>query len=219
MYKYEIIETIKKQNPDAHTKLAMIGDFYTANLNLIKCIARKQCLTKDDYYDYLQLGYDALITAVDAYKLDSSFTFLSFFRRSFKHRIFMYNLEFQYPLRIKNPYVFKSYDVEFAHYGVFPTDSTLGKIDCYHRYDTECLYAENEIMSKSIINILKAELDKIQFFVIVSIFWQNKTKKKVASEMNLSFSNVRYIYTSALRRLRKNADLRHIASDMFGIST
>lgn len=217
MYKEYLLKTIKAPNTEPTYERQLIGEFYTANLNLIHSMAINQSLSSEDYYDYMQIGYEALVDTIDAYDFDSKFSFLSYFRRIFKHKIYLFNLEFRYPMRIKSYETFKTFDVE-----IVPFDDSAESyfLDFeYYKLNLVCYQVENELMTFSIIKVLKEELTPIQYYVIYAIYWRNRTKRMIASELGLSYNKIRNAHTKALSRLRNNKDIKRIAKDMFGIGS
>ncbi len=218
MYKLEIIDKVKCETLDNETRNNLLGEFYTANFGIIHNIAVEQCISRNDYYDFMQIGWDALVTAVDAYSTKSVFSFLAFFRRTFKHMIFMHNLEFKYPMRIKNANAYRDNEYSFVSYGVLSDSYCDGMPDSVYSCMDEHLYeAENCLLRQAIITVLRESLSALQFDVIFKIFWENKCKRQVSEEIGLTYSQIRHAYTSALAQLRDNIELRRIAVDMFGI--
>lgn len=214
MYKENIIEEIKATKLSKEQEGILIGEFYVANMNLISLIAKDMCLSQEDYYDCIQLGYDAIVDAVKVYN-PGKFSFLSYFRRTFKHKIYLHNLEFKYPMRIKSPGNAKTFDTQFVYYGVIAND--LYNCDDFTSFSDACYTAENKIMSETIIEIVKNELNPLQYAVIYEMFWCNMTKKQIAVHHKITYNDVRSVYFKSLRVLRKNNRLQHIANDMFGI--
>ena len=215
MYDENLIPQIKAET-DNTVKLQLVEKMYISNLHLIRAIASEQSISQDDFYDYLQLGYSAMVDAVNVYSASSNFSFLSYFRRIFKHKIYLFNLEFRYPFRIKSRESLSNYSNLFTSYGTNLQDDLLPG-DHYNDVDLNCYCTEIRIMSETIISILKDELDSVQFSVIVETFWYSMTKNEIAIKHSTSYSRVRCIYFAALRKLRKNKSLYYIASDMFGI--
>lgn len=211
MYREDIIETIQSGELGNGDREQLVGEFYSANLSLIHVIAQEQCLTSDDYYDCLQLGYDAIHDALKVYK-PGKYSFLSYFRRAFKHRCYLYNLEFRYPVRIKSPNEASNFNYTFISYG---TDPVVAEDYC--EYSSNCYEAENKIMHECIIAQMKQDLNSLQYLVLVEVFWGNMTKKAIAEKFSWSVKAVRNAYISGLNKLKKNKKLQRIANDMYGI--
>ena len=76
MYDENLIPQIKAET-DNTVKLQLVEKMYISNLHLIRAIASEQSISQDDFYDYLQLGYSAMVDAVDVYSASSNFSFLS----------------------------------------------------------------------------------------------------------------------------------------------
>ena len=214
MYKEELIYQLKSQNITHEVENDIIGEFISENLNLIYAMAREQCLSTDDYYDCVQLSYDALQDAVKAYS-PGKYSFLSYFRRAFKHKIYFYNLEFKYPMRIKSPCHASEFSFEFIEMEKVAESEYLN--DTYYEYSNSCFIAEQGLLRDTIIKILQSELNDKQFRVIVSVFWENMTKKQIAERLQMPYATVRSIYYKSLSVLRRNWDLQRIAIDMYGI--
>lgn len=219
MFREQIVLDIKNNQYDPEYEKQLIGELYSANLNLIHIIAKEQCLTSEDYYDYMQLGYDALLDTIKVYNPASSFSFLSYFRRIFKHKIYLFNLEFRYPMRIKSPQLLNGVDFHIKSYGVNPeTECSIEDAYHYTAVDSVCYDIESRMMQSTILSILKYELSATQFSVLYKIFWCNETKSEIACALGLTYSQVRCCYVSALRKLRRNTEMQHIAKDMYGIN-
>lgn len=215
MYKEYLLNDITNDEVSPEDKQHMIAEFYKSNLSLIGKMAHDQSISIHDYNEYMQLSYSALLDTIKVYNPDSNFSFLSYFRRTFKHKIYLFNLEFQYPVRIKSSTYVKDFHLSFTSYGVTPDQLTL--TDRFAALDAHYLQVENQIMSDTIRSILYSELTLFQYTVFSSIFWGNMTKNDVAAKYNKSYSYVRHVYTSGIRKLRRNNALRNLAKDMFGI--
>lgn len=214
MYKEELIYQLKSQEMSHAVENDLLSEFITANLNLIYTMAREQCLSDTDYYDCVQLAYDALLDAIKAYSPDK-YSFLSYFRRAFKHKIYFYNLEFKYPVRIKSPCHASDFAFEFIEIG--DVSESVCYDGTYYDYSDSCYNAEQKLIRDSIIKIISSELNYIQLKVIVSVFWENMTKKQVATKLNMTYASVRSTYYKSLSILSKNVDLKRIAIDMYGM--
>lgn len=210
---YLIIEIQKESEPSK--RQALIGMFYKSNLNLISMIAKEQSLSREDYYDYMQLGYDALLTALGAYRDKSAFPFLSYFRRSFKHEIYKFNLEFHSPMRVKSPWYFKDYKCDYVS---FEQSAQQGNFESYYEYDDAFKLLEDKMLHETLLKIMHNSLNSFQFYVLFEIFWGNQSKKAVAAKLQCNENQVRYAYTTALRTLKKLDSIKCIACDLFGIS-
>lgn len=216
MYKEYLIEEVTKDEIPEKRKQDLLGEFYSTNLSLIGKIAHEQSLSMNDYYDYMQLGYTALVDSIKVYDPKSKFSFLSYFRRTFKHKIYLFNLEFQYPLRIKSYTGIKDFNITFSSYGVSP-EYLQSDNDAFCNVDSQYYTIENKIMTDTILSILKDELDNFQLTVFIKIFWDRMSKNEIATMYNVPYKEVRRAYDTGIRKLRHNNALRHIAIDMFGL--
>lgn len=198
----------------AERKRDLIGRFYTDNIGLISVIAKAQTLSAADYYDYMQLGYAALLTALRSYTNESSYPFLSYFRRAFKHEIYKFNLEFHNPMRIKSPWYFKDCEISSISLEQGMTESQI--VD-FCVYDDAFKEAEDALLSSTMQSIMRASLNSTQYFVIVEIFWGGNSKKQVAKKIGCTENAVRYAYSTALKSLRQEKGMKCIARDLFGI--
>lgn len=217
MYKEYLINQIKSESISKSERITLLGEFYVANLNLIHIMAKEQSISTADFYDYMQLGYDALQVAVRVYEPESRYSFLSFFRRAFKHEIYKFNLEFHNPVRIKSPSYVKDFNMTFISYGSAVDEECLNSTDEYQLWADTCLEVENSLLSKLLHDELQACLSSFQLLVITEIFWNNRTKRQISCRYHKSLGSIRYAYSSAMKKLRKNATLRRVALDMFGI--
>ena len=200
-----------KQNIDVSENLASL---YIENIGLIQEMIKDVPMRYEDRKDCLQLAYFALIEAVRVYDVNSSFTFVSYFRRCFSHLIYQHGLSFSYPLRLKS-YQYRELklsdeSLKFISIDAL-ADSDLATV-CEGFYDVETNMLQMAVWSE-----LNATLSDIEFMTLFYIYRKGYSRSKTATYLNLSYNDVRCMEYRLLRKLRSNRNLRRLAIDYFGI--
>lgn len=164
---------------------------------------KRQCdKTGVELSDIRQICYPAYLKALDGYKPEQGYKFTAYIQYPFKNA-----LNELLGLRGKSNLLNKSISLNVP----LKQDEEISLLelieDCTSRDDFDCVETEDEAMYiREAVN----RLPEIQKKVIHSYFWDNKTYKLIADEMNLSIHKVRSTEAKALINLRKDKKLRSL---------
>ena len=191
-----------------------IMELYNNNYGFLFNYARKYAGSNQYLEDFLQLGYEALVQAVNNYvnARERKYDFISFYRVWLNHYFFRFNCSMQNCVRIPENDFTKLRDnyvtLEFEEDEVSLQDCT----------DTEEIIFNNDL-HQLLCQEMSRSLDTRSCYIMEEVYFNERSMASVGRDLGISRDAVRKRVLKAKEILKNNENMQIIARDYLGVGS
>lgn len=184
---------------------------YDNNYGFIINYIKQYYHTEDSIEDFKQLAFLALIDAVNAFKLDSDYQFITIYKTWLNHYFYKYNLEMDYCCHVdaKTYKRLKSYSDRFESLENQQHEDEKASVDLYD--------VEEKMLKDFLWDEVRITLTETNYFIIRSKYCLGKSLAQIGRELHIGRERVRQRELRALHKLSLNANIKAIALDFYNI--
>ena len=190
---------------------------YKSNLGFRIYIIKKCSIPASRYDDCMQLAYLALFDAVSNFKFIYKTSFINYYKKWLIHYFYDDMLKMGYPIKINRSLVNEIGETKWHPIDAISIDIINSK-EMYRIEESISLFTiMQKDLKETIWNLIKEDLSEKNFYIIQQRYIHNRTLASIGDELGIGKERVRLRILRALKRLRKNKNLRQIAVDWFDI--
>lgn len=173
---------------------------YKRNIGIIQMYIKMFLQNKEDYDDLKQQAFLSLVKAVEQYKREAGYCFVTYLKVCLKHDFYEYNRHFKHCFTLPTKVYRDTVNTRDTAVSELPYDELLSsqELSGLSGHDS------NEVvLEKSFLDSLQNSLEERDFRIIYEHFYQSKNLAEIGRELGLSRESVRVHNKKALMKIKK----------------